>query len=293
MAKDNIVFSKSFLISLALHAIFFSALLGTVSFNTKEPPVAVNLQTGPKPPEIVKATMINKAEVDAALKRQADAQAKEQQQRKAQQEQLAIQQRQTEELRKQAELARQAVVDANKQKMKLENDAKLAIAEKAKLLQEQQQIKQKMQAAAKKEQEKKDLAIKQAADKKAEEIRAKAAADKAIAQKAEKDRLQQLIVAKEVDKYRAEFQALIEDNRILSGVFNGTISCKIRIILLPDGSIASVNIVKPSGNSAYDEMSAASVYKSAPFPMPQDPELYNQLRDIVLSFENGDQSDVL
>ena len=64
----------------------------------------------------------------------------------------------------------------------------------------------------------------------------------------------------------------------------------MRIQLLPDGSILSVNIAEPSGNPAYDELQISAVYKAAPFPMPEDHELYNQLRDIVLSFRNGEQA---
>lgn len=297
--------------------VFFGILLSTTSFTEKKPQVTVNLQVNPDPngdqQKIVKATLFDKKAVDAALQRQATAAAEELQKQKLAQEQLLLQERKAEKLKHEAEAARKELEAANAQKLQLEAANKKAAEQKLKLEQEQQQLKKQIsqqqaqakkdlekkelakQDLAKKELQKKELAAKQAAEgaaKKASEQRAQENA-RLAAVKAAQDRLaaEHLeFMMSEVDKYRAAFQALVEDNRILSSVFNNDISCKIRIRLLPDGSIASVNIVETSGNPAYDEMSAAAVYKSAPFPMPQDQELYTQLRDIVLSFRNGDQS---
>ncbi len=278
MQKDSIFFSKSFVVALVLHIVFFTLLLSSISFTHHKPPL-VDLQVSNTKPEIVKATMVDKSAVDAAIKRQADADDKRKKQQKAAAEQLALQQRKAEELKKEAEQAKQSLALAQEKKSKLETDAKKVAEDKAKLLQEQQKIKQQI-TAAKKEEEKRELARKQQAEAQAQQEAARKA-------QLEQQKRQQF-VNNEVDRYRAEFQSVIEENRILSGVFNGNIICTLRIKLLPDGSIASVSIVETSGNPAYDEMSAAAVYKSAPFPMPQDTELYNKLRDIVLSFRNGD-----
>ncbi len=279
--------------------------------------VTVNLQMNPDPnsdkQKIVKATLIDKNSVDAALQRQAEAYAQEQKKQKQAEEQLLAQERRAEQLKVEAEEAKLAVATANAQKLKIEADAKKAAESKLQLEQEQQQLKKQL-AQAKKTQEKKDLATKQAnqkkeqvakqaADKKAAEQRAQEVAKtnalkaqqaaRAAGIKAQQDRVaaeHQEFLLSEVDKYRAAFQAVVEDNRILSGVFSGEIICRIRIQLLPDGSIASASVVESSGNPAYDKMSSDAVYKSAPFPMPSDQELYGQLRDVVLSFRNGDQS---
>lgn len=304
------------MISVALHMVFFGCLLSTMSFTEKKPQVTVNLQINPDPDgdkqKIVKASLIDKKAVDAALQRQANAAAEEQHRQKVVQEQLLAQERKAEKLKQEAEVARQALETANAQKLKLEAANKRAAADKLKLEQEQQQIKKQIaqqqaqakrdsekkdlakQDLAKKEQQKKDLAAKQAAQGAAKASAQRAQEDaKLAAIKAQQDKLaaEHLeFMLEEVDKYRAAFQTVIEDNRILSSVFTGAISCKIRIRLLPDGSIASVSVVESSGNPAYDDMSTAAVYKSAPFPMPQDQELYAQLRDVVLSFRNGDQA---
>lgn len=257
--------------------------------------VTVNLAVNPKDPgqKIVKAALLDKKEVDLAVQRQVAAEAAAIEKQRRAEEQVLAQQRKAESLKKEALAAARAVEAANAQKLQLEAQAKQLAESKAKLEQEQNRMKKQIaeqQLAAKKAQEKKGL--EQATKKKILESQAQAAGIKA-----NQDRLaqeHQEFLASEIDKYRAAFQSLIEDNRILSGVFNGDIICKLRITLLPDGSIANVAVVASSGNPAYDEMSAAAVYKSAPFPMPSDQELYNQLRDIVLSFRNGDSTaDVL
>lgn len=249
----------------------------------------VNLQQDPHPEQkIVKAAMVDKKAIDQAIQRQA---AEEQKKR----DDLLAQQHKVEQLQMEAIKAKQELELANAQKAQVEAAAKRAAQQKAKLEQQQLQAKKELekQQLAKQQLAKQQLAQQQQLAKQ----QAEAAAKQAAAIKAQQDRLvaeHQEFLLTEVEKYRAAFQAAVEDNRILSSVFTGNISCKIRIRLLPDGSILSVNIIETSGNPAYDEMSAAAVYKSAPFPMPQDHELYNQLRDIVLSFKNGEQaSDVL
>jgi colicin import membrane protein len=290
---------------------FFAALFITMSNNTPQPRVTVNLAKDPQPEnKIVKASMVDKRAVDQALQRQL---AEERQK----QEYALEQQRRAEQLKQEALQAQQALELANAKRAQMEAAAKKAEQEKIQLDQQK--------ALAKKELEKQQATIKAA--KQAETLRAQQTADKlkkveaqrtadklkqAEAQRtaeklkqAEAQRAQQaaikaqqdLIAAQhqeflltEVEKYRIAFQSTIEENRILNSAFTGNISCKIRIKLMPDGSIQQVDIVEKSGNPAYDQMSAQAVYKSAPFPMPQDHELYSQLRDIVLSFRNGDQS---
>lgn len=305
MAKDSAGFSKSFLISVAMHVVFFTALLSTMNFGIPEKKVTVNLQ---KNPNIVKATVIDKRAVDAAIARQAAIVADELHRQKLEQDQILAEQRKAQEAIEQAQqLKIQKELEVKRvaqEKLKLEQDKKLA--------QQQLQIKKEAEKQAAVTATKQQAAAKQAAAKQAEAKRlqqaavAKQAADKLVADKAaeakaagikaQQDKLaaeHQKFLLTEVEIYRAAIQECIEGNRIVSSLFASDISCKIQIKLLPDGSILSVKIVKPSGNPAYDEMSTTAVYKSAPFPMPQDKELYNQLRDIVLSFENGDQvSDV-
>lgn len=263
--------SKSLLLSIALHVIFFTVLLTTLSFEVKPPPITINLAKNPgNDKTIVQAALIDKRAMDLANQRRA-AEARLQQEKLREQQRLAEQiQLEAEQVKK----AKQAVELAAA--LKAQQQAKL---EQAKLAQEKlnQQLQAKQQIAQQQQLAKQQAAAKQ---------------QRAIALKAQQDRIlaeQQAMLEGEVEKYRAVFAAVIEENRVVTSVFSVDLHCKLKIMLLSDGSIFNVKVLESSGNDAYDQMSAKSVYKSAPFPMPQDKELYKQLREIVLSFRNGEQ----
>lgn len=271
-----------------MHVLFFALLFNTLSFESKKPPITVNLQRDPgTAKKIVQATLIDKRAADLASQRQfAEEKIKRdkiiEQQRKVEQQQLEVQQAKQAAL----ELAKQQKAQIEIAKQAAEKKAAEKKAKQEQQLQQQlqikkqaaeQQLQQIRQQALEKQQAAKQLAAKQAA--------------KQAALKSQYDRMlsdQQALLESEVERYRAEFAAAIEENRILSSIFAGDMSCKLRIMLLPDGSILSIKVLESSGNSAYDELSASAVYKSAPFPMPEDQDLYAQLREIVLSFKNGE-----
>lgn len=272
----DMTMQKSLGLSVLIHLILLLLLVITVASQKYKPPVTVNLQMNAKAEQrVVKAGLIDKSSVDQIY------------QRHEREERLKAEKLLQEAAAQAA--AKKALELANLKKIEMEQAAKKAAQQK--LLQEkaaQEKAKlatQKAAALAKEQKLKKAAEKKQAADRKAAGLRA------------EKDRLNaehDAFLENEVEKYKAVFSAYIVENRILSAVFTGNLVCTIRINLLPDGSILNVTVVKSSGNRAYDEMSQNAVHKSAPFPMPDEPELYNKLRDIVLSFRNGDQSaDVL
>lgn len=241
-----------------------------MSFDVKQPPITINLAKDPgNDKKIVKAALVDKRAVDFAN-----------QQRAAE---LKLQQ---EKILEQKRLEQQARIEAEKAKQALELAAALQEQQQAKKLEQaKQESLKKAQEQAKLEHQ---LQAKQQIAQQQKLLKQQAAA----ALKAQHDKIvseQQAMLESEVDKYRAEFAAAIEENRVLSSVFAGDIRCKLKIMLLPDGSVLSIKVLESSGNVAYDEMSAKAVYKSAPFPMPQDQELYKQLREIVLSFRNGEQ----
>lgn len=283
--------AKSLVFSLVLHVIFLTALLASYSCST-EKTVLVSLQKNPqKATEQVKASVIDKRAVDQAFQRKAMEEKLIQQKILEQQQQAEKLRLEAEQQRIAAEQQRIAAEKAHAAKLQLEAEHKKAAQQK--ILQEKAAAAKQLQAKKQAEQKAAELAqqaaIKQQID---AQKAAKKAAD-AAALKAKHDRMQAEhldFLASEVDKFKAEFAAAIEENRILSSVFAGDIRCKLRIKLLPDGSILNVSVIQASGNPAYDEMSTNAVYKAAPFPMPEDKELYDQLREIVLSFRNGEQT---
>jgi len=262
-------------------------------------PVMINLQKNAKPGQkIIKAGIVDRGAIDRAFQHQAREERLKAEQalaleklkrsqaeaaaaaiKKQEQEKIAQQQKQQALQQKIAQQKQQAMQE------------KIAQQQKTKALQEkgmQERINQKKLA------QEKALQDKIMQDKIAQN---KLSQQKAAGLQAEKDRLlaqHDSFIATEVDRYKADITAAIIESRILSSIFTGDLQCTIRIRLLPDGSILAVNIERSSGNKAYDEMSENAIYKAAPFTMPEEHELYNKLRDIVVSFRNGDEgTDVL
>jgi len=261
MLKDKLF--NSFGLSLTLHVVIISLVF--VSVGTQLPaekPLEINLHPdAPENQHTIRAGVIDGKAVEAAYKKQILAE-------KKRKEKIIAEQKKAERIKREAAEAKKAAELAKAQKLKAEAEAK-KVAEEAKRI------------AVAKEKARQELIKKKEAE-------AKAAALKAKQEKLRAER--ESFIKTEVQRYVAEIAADIEENRIISSIFDGAMVCKIRIQLLPDGSILSASIVESSGNPAYDEMSQSAVYKSAPFEMPEDKEIYNKLRDIVLSFMNGEQN---
>lgn len=286
--------SRSLFLSLVLHTFCFVVLFVTVS-NKAADPIMVNLLKNPEDGKVIQAGLVNQKEIDRAIQRQVAAERlKEQQlenQRKAEQAKIE-EQRKAEQAKAEAEQAKLEAIAAKKaleieSLRKTKEIAAKAAADKKANIEKQKNAKEQAQKklaemeTAQRNKSKLDL------DKR---LNAKKQAD---ALKAERDRQvaeHNSLLIQEVDRYKAMFQAAIEENRTVSGVFAGNPICKIRVRLMPDGSIISANVIQPSGNPAYDSMSQAAIHKAAPFPMPADTELCEKLREIVLTFKNGEQT---
>ena len=82
--------------------------------------------------------------------------------------------------------------------------------------------------------------------------------------------------------------AKINGNIIAPPSVPSGISTAVTFVLLPDGSVldGSIHIVTGSGNSAYDEAVQRAIVVSQPLPMPDDPALRRQLRDLKLIIQH-------
>ncbi len=261
---------------------FFAGLFTTLSFEVKKPPIIINLAKDPgNDKKIVHAALIDKRAVDLANQRRVA-------EERLRQDKIQEQQRIAEQIQQEAARAKQALELAAALKAQQQAMLEQVKQEKAKKIQEQAK---KIQEQAKLDQQ---LQLKQQIAQQQQLVKQQAAAkqQKAAALKAQHDKLvaeHQAALEGEIEIYRAKFAAAIEENRTLSSVFANNICCKLKIMLLPDGSILNIKVLESSGNIAYDESSAKAVRKSAPFQMPEDKELYTQLREIILSFKNGEQ----
>lgn len=89
-----------------------------------------------------------------------------------------------------------------------------------------------------------------------------------------------------------EFEALIRQQVTRNwnqptGVPRG-LSCLVRVRLAAGGEILGVKIMQSSGNALFDRSVENAVYKAAPLPVPQDPELFKYVREINIRFDPDD-----
>jgi colicin import membrane protein len=120
---------------------------------------------------------------------------------------------------------------------------------------------------ARKEAERKRIEQELQSEIEAEEAAARAAADES-----------------EINRYIAAIRNRVHQSFTIVPGFDG-LSCTLRITLIPGGEVSNVEIVKSSGNPAFDRQAENAVRKAAPLPVPTDPRLFRQLRSIAFVFE--------
>ncbi|MDC3160088.1 cell envelope integrity protein TolA [Pseudomonadota bacterium] len=86
-----------------------------------------------------------------------------------------------------------------------------------------------------------------------------------------------------VDLYAKKIENQIKANfKILPG--QEGLSCTIKITLVRDGSVVGVEILKTSGNSAFDRAAENSVFTVSPFPVPESDRVFDKMREITFVF---------
>jgi len=87
-----------------------------------------------------------------------------------------------------------------------------------------------------------------------------------------------------VDKYKALIRQRVSRswNRPV-GVAKG-LKCVVQVRLTPGGEVLSAAVVRSSGNGIFDRSVEYAVYKAAPLPLPEDPTLFDNFREIEFLF---------
>jgi colicin import membrane protein len=212
-----------------------------------------------------------------------------------------------------AKAAREAKAKAAREaKLKAQREAKAKAAREAKLkAQREAKAKAAREARLKAEQEAKAKAAREARLKAQREAKAKAAREaKARAAREAKlkaEREAKARAARERAQREAEMAAMLEGER-LAGEKDKAIAaiiakvqrnwlrppgsthleCAVRVRLGVNGSVLLAQVVKSSGNGAFDRSVEAAVRKADPLPMPESPSLIEQFRDITFRFHPDD-----
>ena len=89
-----------------------------------------------------------------------------------------------------------------------------------------------------------------------------------------------------VDEFKAKIQAKIRGNVNKTLCGDGNPELKVEIGLLPTGELSGApKLVKSSGNTACDDAVERAIRISEPLPIPPDPALLSQFRNLRLTFK--------
>ena len=91
-------------------------------------------------------------------------------------------------------------------------------------------------------------------------------------------------LAKMRSEYMERIRAKIRKGLIKPQNLKGNEEAEFNVISLPDGNILDVKLRRPSGNAAYDNAVEKAIVRAQPFPMPPDPQLLKEFRELNLKF---------
>ncbi len=252
-------------LSVALHLALFILLLIFVAPETAKLYRTI-VPVNPKPNQpIVQASVVSSQTINRAIAQRL-AQIKQQKQAIARQKATALAARQAKE--KRLREAKQATILQQKQRARQK-----ALAKKREQARQREALVQKRKHAEKAKQEKLKQQLKQAALNNLNKLQQQQAQQ------------QQAQYAKTVvEKYIGLIQNKITSNWIQPQNVSHQKTMTLRIALDMQGNVMSVEVIKSSGNRAFDRQAILAVQKSSPLPLPQEAELKRQFRLLTLPF---------
>ena len=151
-------------------------------------------------------------------------------------------------------------------------------------LKEKEKIEKERRAAEEKQKAEKKREVEAAAAQKSQQAEAqRLAREQAEAQQA---MAAQAAAARknELDKYRKGISDKIKSRIVRPPNLQGNEESEFDIVVLPDGNVLGVKLKKPSGNPAYDNAVERAISRAQPLPMPPDPALLKDFRELNLKF---------
>ncbi len=103
----------------------------------------------------------------------------------------------------------------------------------------------------------------------------KEANTKAAAQAAEQGKI--------ISEYMERIRSKVRQNIVEPPGLQGNPTAEFDVVVIPGGEVLSVRLVRSSGVPAYDAAAERAIMKSAPLPLPPNPELFSRFRDLRLS----------
>lgn len=93
---------------------------------------------------------------------------------------------------------------------------------------------------------------------------------------------------KQIDDYTARIRDAIRDKVTLPPGIDGNPQAEFEVKLLKNGTVAAVRLTRSSGAPAYDRAVERAIELAQPLPIPDDMEIFQQMRDLRLLFRPRD-----
>ena len=90
-----------------------------------------------------------------------------------------------------------------------------------------------------------------------------------------------------IDEYVLYIQEKVQRSWIRPPSSGAGLSCTVEVRLIPSGEVIDAQIVRSSGNAAFDRSVEAAVFKASPLPVPPDAEVMEQFRSLRFEFKPG------
>lgn len=167
-----------------------------------------------------------------------------------------------------------------KERLLKERQREEAEARRQEELKKQRELEQKKEEEAKRREEQIQEQIRRQQELLAQQQAAEA--QRAALVRAEQQRLQ--AISRLRGEYIARIQQKVYSHVILPPDIPGNPEAEFEVTLLPGGQVLNVRLKKSSGLPAYDSAVERAIRKSDPLPVPADPTMFPEFRNLTLKF---------
>lgn len=299
---------RAFVYAVLVHLLLLAVLVFSLDW---APSIKPSASSKPAP---VQAVVVDAAKLDAEVQRQKQ---QEQQKERAAQEKLKRmedearaaeqkrvqeekrvadlkhqqeQRKQAEEKRKTEAAAAQKTEAEKKRKAEAEKQRREEQQRKAEAEKKRQAEQRRKAEAEKKRQEEEQRKAEAEKQRRENEARKAAEAEMQARLAAEQERLatqRRSAMQRMIDEYVLYIQEKVQRSWIRPPSSGGELSCTVEVRLIPSGEVIDAQIVRSSGNTAFDRSVEAAVFKASPLPVPPDAEVMQQFRSLRFEFKPG------
>jgi len=187
------------------------------------------------------------------------------------------------EIRRQAELKNKQDEEQAQQRLVMERKKKEAEEKE----QQKRAVESKKKEAEEKEQQKRAAELERKnEDKRRQKLTEQSLQEQLAAEEKERtDTARTARTATVVDKYKALIRQRVSRSWSSPVGITKGLKCVVHVRLTPGGEVLSAAVVRSSGNAIFDRSVEYAVYKAAPLPLPEDPTLFDNFREIEFVFD--------